>query len=258
MFKKIKYLANVSRLAAHIGSGDYDEISFFIDILREMTFLPSMSINYSIFFFFFFQIKKRNWSISSGVLELTVSLEMRAPGEKRLRIGWRPSQMSKCCPNEGRQKPPAKLTWANEQTTSSWQTMSRNLYSELMSARMVANRSSKTLSNNTQKRLEPSTRHWQPNWHRNVSWVAGESETHLHVGNFLDILLNSFDALIRHEKMLRRKCNVITVSLYLLLLEEMKDKRWETHRHKGQNRVRRGRKYNISYCSSSSNRQARR
>ena len=67
MFKKIKYLANVSRLAAHIGSGDYDEISFFIDILREMTFLPPMSINYSIFFFFFSNKKEKLIDFLGGI-----------------------------------------------------------------------------------------------------------------------------------------------------------------------------------------------
>ena len=170
---------------------------------------------------------------------------MRAPGEKRLRIGWRPSQMSKRWPNEGRQNPPAKLTWAKLETTSSWHTTTTNLYSELMSARMVANRSSKTLFNNIQKLLV-STWHWQSNWLRNVSSVAGKSKIHLHAGNFLDIPLNGFDAFIRHKEMLRRKGDVITVSLHLLLLEEMKT-RWDRERareglerrQKGQNRERR-------------------
>ena len=45
-----KYLADVSRLSAHVSPRNYDETSFFIDILREIdiftaVFLPP-SINY--------------------------------------------------------------------------------------------------------------------------------------------------------------------------------------------------------------------
>ena len=136
---KEHHLPNVSWLARHVSTSYNLEIAFVVDILFrhdefEITFLID----------FFFSLYKYIFESVSAIL-FTVSLEMRALGEKRLRIGWRPSQMRSFWPNEGRQNPPAKLTWANDATTSSWQITSRNLYSELMSVRMVAKSSSTTL-----------------------------------------------------------------------------------------------------------------
>ena len=72
--------------------------------------------------------------------------------EKWLRIGWRPSRTRSWWPNVGRQNPPAaRITWLNDNRTSSWHTVSRSLYRQLISCRIDPSNSSMTLSKKTLK-----------------------------------------------------------------------------------------------------------